>query len=223
MVEKDTAALNPPPYCENVNGRYRLGLSFPDNCPVNIANPSDLKKLKTLFNGRPVYIVTGMDVIAHASAYQAPPVMDSIHHCNHIVFTRKTSKDKNALDENLLIAQNLYEDTIKLELGSELDDVSSSKIRENIDRGRDISNLIDPLCQRFIYEYGIYLREPQYKELQLTKAFVAEAEPLGEKLSENRYLFFGQCRGFCTQKRCRADDCPAQHGKRRSACRRRLS
>ena len=50
---------------------------------------------------------------------------------------------------------NLYEDTIKLELGSELDDVSSSKIRENIDRGRDISNLIDPLCQRFIYEYGI--------------------------------------------------------------------
>lgn len=80
-----------------------------------------------------------MDVIAHASAYQAPPVMDSIHHCNHIVFTRKTSKDKNAPDENLLIAQNLYEDTIKLELGSELDDVSSSKIRENIDRGRYIS------------------------------------------------------------------------------------
>lgn len=169
---------------------------FPDNCPVNIANPSDLKKLKTLFHGRPVYIVTGMDVIAHASAYQAPPVMDSIHHCNHIVFTRKTSKDKNALDENLLIAQNLYEDTIKLELGSELDDVSSSKIRENIDRGRDISNLIDPLCQRFIYEYGIYLREPQYKELQLTKAFVAEAEPLGEKLSENRYLFLGNAGVF---------------------------
>lgn len=117
-------------------------------------------------------------------------------HCNHIVFTRKTSKDKNALDENLLIAQNLYEDTIKLELGSELDDVSSSKIRENIDRGRDISNLIDPLCQRFIYEYGIYLREPQYKELQLTKAFVAEAEPLGEKLSENRYLFLGNAGVF---------------------------
>lgn len=48
--------------------------------------------------------------------------------------------------ENLLIKQNLYEDTIKLELGSELDDVSSSKIRENLDPGRDISNLIDPLC-----------------------------------------------------------------------------
>ena len=77
---------------------------FPDNCPVNIANPSDLKKLKTLIHGRPVYIVTGKDVIAHASAYQAPPVMDSIHHCNHSVFTRKTSKDKNALDEKLLIA-----------------------------------------------------------------------------------------------------------------------
>lgn len=98
--------------------------------------------------------------------------------------------------ENLLIKQNLYEDTIKLELGSELDDVSSSKIRENLDPGRDISNLIDPLCQRFIYEYGIYLREPQYKELQLTKAFVAEAEPLGEKLSEKQYLFFGNAGVF---------------------------
>lgn len=98
--------------------------------------------------------------------------------------------------EKPLIKQNLYEDTIKLELGSELDDVSSSKIRENIDRGRDISNLIDPLCQRFIYEYGIYLREPQYKELQLTKAFVAEAEPLGEKLSEKQYFFFGNAGVF---------------------------
>lgn len=98
--------------------------------------------------------------------------------------------------EKPLIKQNLYEDTIKLELGSELDDVSSSKIRENLDPGRDISNLIDPLCQRFIYEYGIYLREPQYKELQLTKAFVAEAEPLGEKLSEKQYLFFGNAGVF---------------------------
>ena len=44
--------------------------------------------------------------------------------------------------EKPLIKQNLYEDTIKLELGSELDDVSFSKIRENIDRGRDISNLL---------------------------------------------------------------------------------
>ena len=70
---------------------------FPDNCPVNIANPSDLKKLKNhCLTASPVYIVTGMDVIAHASAYQAPPVMDSIHHCNHIVFTRKRQRIKCA-------------------------------------------------------------------------------------------------------------------------------
>ena len=38
-------------------------------------------------------------------------------------------------------------------------------IRENIDLGRDISNLIDPSVQDYIYRNSLYLREPQYKQI----------------------------------------------------------
>ena len=44
-------------------------------------------------------------------------------------------------------------------------DISSTRIRENIDYGRDISNLIDPVVQNFIYDNSLYLREPQYKNV----------------------------------------------------------
>jgi hypothetical protein len=38
-----------------------------------------------------------------------------------------------------------------------------SRIRENIDYNRDISNLIDNVSKNYIYDNSLYLREPQYK------------------------------------------------------------
>ena len=49
--------------------------------------------------------------------------------------------------------------------------ISSTRIRNYIDQNRDISELIDPLVQRYIYDKGLYQREPQFKEVMTTKAF----------------------------------------------------
>ena len=40
---------------------------FPEDIPVNIANPSDLKRLKETFAGKELYIAVGTDVIRNAS------------------------------------------------------------------------------------------------------------------------------------------------------------
>ena len=62
-------------------------------------------------------------------------------------------------------AQKLRGKVLELQLPTHLEDISSTRIRENIDLGRDISNLIDPVVQDFIYQNSLYLREPQYKQL----------------------------------------------------------
>ena len=48
-----------------------------------------------------------------------------------------------------------------------LEDISSSRIRENVDLNRDISNFVDPVIQDFIYQNGLYLRDTQEKKMML--------------------------------------------------------
>lgn len=139
---------------------------FPDNFPVNIANPADLRRLKSLFPGRNLYMVVGSDVIANASSYKAEPSSDSIHSMNHIVFRRETMEGGKESRERLRHAYRSITGIIReLKLPVYLEDISSTRIRENIDRGRDIANLIDPVAQNFIYDNSLYLREPQYKNV----------------------------------------------------------
>ena len=45
---------------------------FPEDFPVNIANPHDLRALRQAFPGRSVSIVVGSDVVLHASSYKKP-------------------------------------------------------------------------------------------------------------------------------------------------------
>ena len=59
---------------------------------------------------------------------------------------------------------------IELELPEYLEDISSTRIRENIDLNRDISNLIDPVVQEYIYFNSLYLREPEYKPILRARA-----------------------------------------------------
>ena len=63
---------------------------------------------------------------------------------------------------------------MQLELPRELEDISSTKIRENIDNHRDISSLIDPVVQEYIYHKGMYLREPEFKPILRAKAIAFE-------------------------------------------------
>ena len=137
---------------------------FPYNIPVNIANPGDLRRLKDMFAGRELYLIVGSDVIHGASSYKAAPSPDSVHSMNHIVFRRVSAlhgeeKDMDA-DVGMITGK-----VVQLQLPSQLEDISSTRIRENIDMNRDISHLIDPVVQEYIYQRGLYLREPQYKPL----------------------------------------------------------
>lgn len=139
---------------------------FPDNFPVNIANPKDLRRLRELFYDETVYIVVGNDVIENASSYRSLPVKDSIHHFNHIVFNRRTyemPEGASRVDENP--REYIQGEIIDLSLPVHLEDISSTRIRENIDFNRDISTLINPVAQNYIYHNSLYLRENQYKEV----------------------------------------------------------
>jgi len=157
----------------SVAGDFNVHL-FPNTIPVNIANPADLKRMVELFPGREVYLVAGSDVVTNASSYKAPPKPYSIHSMNHVIFRRAGEKP---LPKNLPITG----DIIHLHLPPHLEDISSTRIRENVDLNRDISNFIDPVIQDFIYQNGLYLRDRQEKSLlgagEVDFYWVREPEP----------------------------------------------
>jgi len=136
---------------------------FPDDIPINLANPQDLKKLRELFPGREIYIVVGSDVIENASSYKAPPEENSIHGFHHIIFKR--TLDVQNLKSKKKSTSILTGKLIELMLPPYLEEISSSQIRENVDYNRDISNLIEPLAESYIYDNSLYLREPRYKHI----------------------------------------------------------
>ncbi|MEG1988166.1 MAG: cytidyltransferase-related domain protein [Oscillibacter sp.] len=135
---------------------------FPHDFPVNLATPDDLLRLREAFSGRELYLAVGSDVVAGASSYKAPPAEGSVHSLNHIIFRRSSDAEGRELDLDLSCISGKV---IALQLPTHLEVISSTRIRENIDLGRDISNLIDPAAQDFIYRNSLYLREPQYKQL----------------------------------------------------------
>ena len=116
-------------------------------------------------------------MLHNASSYKAEPCENSIHSMNHIVFRRAGETHPEDL------YKNITGKVIELELPEHLEDISSTKIRENIDNNRDISNLIDPVVQEYIYNKGIYLREPEFKPILRARAIAFEtAEFAGDAL-----------------------------------------
>ncbi|MBN2286822.1 MAG: cytidyltransferase [Tissierellales bacterium] len=152
---------------------------FPDDIAINIANNRDLSILKELFENKELYLVAGSDVILNASAYNKRPSRTSIHSLNHIIFRRNSMMNSEAeILKSEEISARIKGNVIQLMLPVHMEDISSSLIREHIDENRDISNLIDPMAQKFIYDYNLYLREPQYKT-------VIETQPLEINIIEN--------------------------------------
>ncbi len=126
---------------------------FPEDFPVNIANPENLQRLREAFPGRDVYIVVGSDVVKGASAYKAPPAPHSIHTFDHVIFRRSARLDPHDYDP-------IQGRVVELRLPPHLEDISSTRIRDAIDANRDISSLMDPVAQEYIYLRNLYLREP---------------------------------------------------------------
>lgn len=132
---------------------------FPGDTPVNLSNPSDLIRLSGLFPERQLYIVAGSDVIENASAYRDPSLPGSVCGCDHIVFMRISEGGAQESDP----AKRLKGKVIRLSLPPFYEDVSSTRIRENIDKNLDISMMVDPMAQEYIYANSLYVRAPQYK------------------------------------------------------------
>jgi nicotinic acid mononucleotide adenylyltransferase len=130
---------------------------YPEEYPTNIANPYDLKVLIDNFNGSEVYFVAGSDVILNSSCYKKPVEDYSIHNFSHIIFERGKSKQLDEATKKILGEVKL------INLPQSFASISSSQIRNYIDDNRDISSLIDPLVQQYIYENGFYQREPMEK------------------------------------------------------------
>ena len=148
---------------------------FSDDVPVNLSNNEDLKVLKSLFPKKDVYMVVGSDVLINATAYKNEPAEDSIHNFAHIVFKRaKDEMTEEAAKKAEAAKDRITGTLVELKLPVYLEDISSTQIRDNIDNNRDISNLIDPMAQNFIYDRNLYIREPLNKAVLRTKPFVIE-------------------------------------------------
>ncbi|MBK5242567.1 cytidyltransferase [Clostridium sp.] len=130
---------------------------YPEEFQTNISNPQDLKLLKENFSGSEVYFVGGSDVILNSSCYKNPVTENSIHNFSHIIFERGKNKQLDEATKKILGEIEL------INMPASYANISSSQIRNYIDNNRDISSLIDPLVQQYIYENGFYQREPQEK------------------------------------------------------------
>ncbi|MBS3995531.1 MAG: cytidyltransferase [Alkaliphilus sp.] len=137
---------------------------YPNDFPTNISNPSDLRRLKCNFPNSEVHMVMGSDVILNASSYKGDTKLDSIHSFPHIIIERDHSLNVNSRTINAAI-KKISGKILHISLVSPFQDISSTQIRNCIDDNRDITKLVDPLAQRYIYDNGFYKREPQYKTL----------------------------------------------------------
>ena len=174
---------------------------FPEDFPVNIANPENLHELRAAFPGRSVSIVVGSDVVLHASSYKKSVTPDSIHTFDHVVF-RRTEPDAEPADYSCITGK-----VLELTLPPQLEEISSTRIREAVDANRDSSNLIDPTVQEFIYRRGLYLREPQDKPVLRTEdlSFLPASPETAEKFLRTM-LSVPTAAALRTQIESRGDD-----------------
>lgn len=148
--------------------------SFPRDISVNLANETDLLKLPESFIDRTVYMVVGSDVIVNASAYKKDTGSALLQSFPHIVFERLIDEASEEKEQFEKAFKRLDPRSIRLILPAQYEQISSTQIRNYIDENRDISELVDPLAQRYIYDKGLYQREPQFKEVMTTKSTVVE-------------------------------------------------
>lgn len=162
---------------------------FPDNIPINLSSAKDLRELRALFEGKEVYMVVGSDVLENATAYKSWQTKDSIQSFNHIVFSRMAGDTVTApsalLEEN---KKKITGEIVELKLPTYLEDISSTQIRDNVDGNKDISTLIDPLAQSFIYDKNLYTREPLHKGILKSKPILVQLhkDPEEDLLDEVR-------------------------------------
>ena len=137
---------------------------FPVQWPINIANPVNLKKLAEVFEGREVWLVMGSDVVEHASAYQMPFGEHTVHAFSHLIFFRDEGNGMDAQAVKRIESQ--IEGKVRwLKLPDDYQNISSTRIRNGIDRNLDISSMVDSNVESYLYDWNLYSREPDQKRL----------------------------------------------------------
>ena len=136
---------------------------FPDEIPVNIAYPEDLAALKALFPERELWRVTRSDVIMGASAYRDPPPGGAADF-DHIIFLRESTASREELSKRIRGRRRM------LTLPEFYETVSSTRIRDCVDKNMDVSMLVDPMVQSYIYSKNLYLHAPQFKQAMQKQA-----------------------------------------------------
>lgn len=116
--------------------------------------------LKHLLGYTELYLVAGSDVIRNASAYRSTELGSAAEY-NHIVFYRDREEEAQKPPLSSFIQGKLE----TFSLPAFFETVSSTRIRESVDQNLDISMLVDPVVQSFIYENGLYLRTPERKNI----------------------------------------------------------
>ena len=145
---------------------------FPEEIPVNIAFPQDIRRLIDAMNGRRPALVAGSDVVKNASAYRKAPEADSVQSLHHIIFARDCSE----IDEKE-IAGKLLNKPDFVHLPPHLESISSTMIRDNVNEGREISALVSTLAENYIRTYGLYAMEPAYKKATVCLPVETEIHP----------------------------------------------
>ncbi|MDO4478517.1 MAG: HD domain-containing protein [Lachnospiraceae bacterium] len=135
---------------------------FPESISVNIANPLDIKRLKSVFAGKNLAITMGSDVVEHASAYRQEGE-DTVKTLNHLIFHRPVGGDMTVGEREEYYRSIISGRVECLSLPKQFEAVSSTMIRDNIDRDREISGLVDRSARNFINAHTLYVGEPVYK------------------------------------------------------------
>jgi len=136
---------------------------FPRGISFNLLNEEDVSQLECMLLNRQVFIIVGEDAFINMPVYEN--MNSKIYGLNHIIMKRSDAvneENRNLVEDRI---SNIQGEVQFREIGVEYEHISCSQIRKNIDRGWDISDLVDPLALRTIYEKGLYRNEPQFKEI----------------------------------------------------------
>jgi nicotinic acid mononucleotide adenylyltransferase len=131
---------------------------FPLEPPVNIANPGSLQRLQKRLGRRVLTLIVGTDVLEGASAYRDPA--SPIWKVHHLVATREEHLSR-AWEGRLGQFQNGVQ---VLRVPSRMKAVSSTYLREALDRRGELELFCDPLVARVLRERRLYVNYPARKE-----------------------------------------------------------
>lgn len=137
-----------------------LGIYLMPTLPnFNLAVKEDGKRLKSVFNGRDVYVVAGEDMLVNHHLYSHH--FDGVGNLNHLIISRENLNDNQRTTVEQRLSQ--IDNWQRIAIDDELSRITSEQIRHAIDQRWDLSDVMDELAAKTIYQYNMYRNEPTYK------------------------------------------------------------